>query len=141
MSRGVEAERDRAGDQRAGRGAADEVEPVGEQERRGELRLGGREVLVGDAGALLGGDVVGQQLALVLGEDRLDALQERDRDRAAHAAAVERQDPLRTRSEQVAVAAILGLEEIFNARRIGQFGHTDNPSHRRFLPAALRPRP
>ena len=65
----------------------------------------------------------------MLGEDRLDALQERDRDRAAHAAAVERQDPLRTRPEQVAVAGILGLEEIFDdVRRIGQIGHTDNPN-------------
>ena len=58
---------------------------------------------------------------LVLGEDRLDALQERDRDGAAHAAAVERQDPLRARPEQVAVAGIRGLEEIFDdARRIGR---------------------
>ena len=63
----------------------------------------------------------------MLGKKGLDALQEGDRDRAAHAAAVERQNPLRTGSEQMAIAGVCGLEEIFDACRIGHIAHTDNP--------------
>ena len=73
---GPVAERQRAGDDRAGRGAADQVEMIAEPDL----------------------------LAVVLGEDLLHALQERDRDRAAHAAAVERQHPLRPGAEELVVA-------------------------------------
>ena len=73
---GAIAERQRARDDRARRGAADEIEMVAEPDL----------------------------LAVVLGQHRLDAFQERDRDGAAHAAAVERQDPLGAGTEQVAVA-------------------------------------
>jgi hypothetical protein len=68
--------RQRAGDQRAGRGAADEVEPVAEP----------------------------NLLAETFRENVLDALQERDRDRAPHRAAVEREDAFGPRAEQVPVA-------------------------------------
>ena len=50
----------------------------------------------------------------MLFEDRLDALQEGDRDRAAHATAVERDDPFVAGPKQVAVAGIRGLEQIFD---------------------------
>src|SRR6185312_13747117 len=63
---GAEAKRQRAGDDRAGRRAADQIEMIAEP------------------------DV----LAEVLGEDLLHALQKCDRDRPAHAAAVERQHAL-----------------------------------------------
>ncbi len=73
---GAEAERQRARDDGPGRGAADQVEVIAEPDL----------------------------LAVMLGEDLLDPLQERDRDGAAHAAAVEREDALRARPEQMPVA-------------------------------------
>jgi hypothetical protein len=44
---------------------------------------------------------------LLLGDDLLDALQKGDRDRAAHAATVERKHALRTRAEEVPVARVV----------------------------------
>ena len=83
-------ERERAGDQGAGRGAADEVEPVAQP------------------------DLAGQAFR----KNGLDALQKRDRDRAAHAAAVEGENSFRTRTEQVPVAG---------AVERGRFCHRDVP--------------
>ena len=62
---------ERSRDQRTGRGAADEVEPVAQPNRA----------------------------AQALRQQGFDALQEGDRDGAAHAAAVERKNSLRTRTE------------------------------------------
>src|SRR5204863_8443747 len=70
-----ETERQRARDDRAGRGAADEIEPVAEMDL----------------------------LAEALAQDRLDPLEEGHRDGAAYAAAVERQQPLWTGTEKMAI--------------------------------------
>src|SRR5262249_46970758 len=75
--RGGVAERERAGNDRAGRGAADEIEPVAEMD-------------------LL--------LAEALAQHALDLLQESHRDSAPHAATVEREQALRARIKQMAVA-------------------------------------
>ncbi len=83
--RGAIAERERAGDDRAGRRAADKLEMVAQSDRP----------------------------AVMLREQRLDALEKRDRDRPTHAAAVERQHALGPRPEQLIVAragvAVRGL--------------------------------
>ena len=63
---GRKAERERGGDDRAGRRAADQVETVGKPHRR----------------------------ALMRGEQRLDPLEKGDRDHPAHAAAIEGEDCL-----------------------------------------------
>ena len=73
------SERQRAGDDRARRGAADEVEIIAQQ----------------------------NVFAIALAEQRFDAFEKCHRQRAAHAAAVERQYPLGAGTEQVAVARIL----------------------------------
>ena len=70
------AERERARDDRAGGRAADQIEMVAEPDLLPGLRA----------------------------QDRFDPLQERDRDDAAHAAAVERQDAFRPGPEQMPVA-------------------------------------
>src|SRR5262245_32638883 len=97
------AERERAGDDRAGRGAADEIEPVAEMD-------------------LL--------LAEVLAQHALDLLQESHRDSAPHATTVEREQALRARIKQMTVAfaferrghkpvliIAIGLLRIFLGRR------------------------
>src|ERR1700675_75158 len=73
------SERQRAGDDRACRSAADEVEIVAEADL----------------------------LAVAFAEQRLDALEKSHRQRAAYATAVERQHPLGAGTEQMAVAGIL----------------------------------
>ena len=70
------SERERAGDDGARRGAADKIEPVAEP------------------------DLAAHPLVKKL----FDALEGRDRDRAAHPAAIEREDPFWPRAEHMIVA-------------------------------------
>ena len=90
---GAKAQRDRAGDDRAGRGAADEVEVVAEPDRP----------------------------AVMLRQQGFDAFEKSDRDRPAHAAAVEREHPLRPGTEQLVVARA-GVA-VGRARVLGRLAH------------------
>jgi hypothetical protein len=60
-----------------------------------------------------------QILAVLFLQDGLDALQESNRDRAAHAAAVKRENPLTTGAEQVPIAR--------QGKIRGVLGHARNP--------------